>query len=716
MTIVFKKNHKRKWVKQVALFLCVVLLLAPMRPIAVGAVGGQTDDCSIAYRPSQESGTVGQESGWIAVSEDKKWWGVESKASTTAGAPISIISQQNSVTISSPIEEGYEDFGGKKTSQTAPVFTMQAAWTQFDMANQDLMLYLEMPQTAQGYTSLRMINIVMENWSKFPNPSGMAYSYLAMDGTQWEQGTISTDGTHQINLPDGFRGYLRLKLSTASNAVAEGWDTGKFTLQDLSFYLGAFGGEYGSVKFGGIWYVSKDENLKVTVYDHEKSGGALLGENMAMTDGSSPNRDSISAMMPAAEGSEIGETSGMMDISQDEAWGGIKSQATMVAGPAITVVGTQRSTVVNSPVAEGYRTELGDQRTYATIRMQLGWKELDLASQDLMFYVELPEGSSTIRIQGITANSWGLWPDPAGMTYDYLEVGSGAWIDGVISTDGNKQLQLTEGFKGYVRLQISTASNCADQTKLLLQDVNFYLERFGGDTGVVKFGGVWFVSKNDSTYLRLDGGDKISMVGNVQDNETVQQYRALLDTLGEKDLSVAATLDQLRFLYSSLSQAGKQMITDGELAKIAEFEEMVAPFRAEFWGVSIRGANADPQGMKIGWNVNEEIEGYSVVASGLTMIFEKNYDGKSVIETALEQVIHLQAEKSEDGYYYVTQDIKAEDYDEQLLMRCYTVYESANGEQITIYSGEYINSANESGAYMACSMNDAAKYFIIPLT
>ena len=62
------------------------------------------------------------------------------------------------------------------------------------------------------------------------------------------------------------------------------------------------------------------------------------------------------------------------------------------------------------------------------------------------------------------------------MKYQYLEMDSNKWQNGAITNEGNKQLDLPAGFKGYVRLQINTAGNVDEfpATTLQIQSFSFW--------------------------------------------------------------------------------------------------------------------------------------------------------------------------------------------------------------------------------------------------
>ena len=125
---------------------------------------------------------------------------------------------------------------------------------------------------------------------------------------------------------------------------------------------------------------------------------------------------------------------------------------------------------------------------------------------------------------------------------------SNKWENGKITTDGNKTLALPQGFKGYVRLKVNTAANAAQfpASTLKVQGFNFRLDLFGGEYGPAKFGGVWFVSKEDFCYIRVDGGEKKVMTNYWRHNESAfNQFNELLSQLDQLRGAVSGSRDAL---------------------------------------------------------------------------------------------------------------------------------------------------------------------------
>ena len=664
--------------------------------------------------PNQETADIGADSSLVTMNKNDKFWGIESQATATAAEGINIIDGQKAVIIDSPIEEG---FGNSKTSTQ---YTVSCGWTNLDLKTQDLMFYVEMPATGSGKSSLRIWDLTCDNWSFWVNTRGMQYQYLAIDGSEWVNGAAPLDEDNkQLDLPDGFKGYVRLKIDTAKNVA----DKETLKVQSFSFYAGTFGGDYGPMKIGGVWFVSKEEYIKIKVDN---------GEVLKMTNASDPgpvdpvdpvdpddpNRDYIIGSIPARETAANDKTSRLVTMDDGSKWWGIPTQSTLVAGDPITIIGDQKSVIIDSPILEGYENK----RTSALYMVNCGWTDLDLKTQDVMFYIEMPtsgRGSSGLRLWDLACDSYTFWVNTRGMKYQYLSMDSKEWVDGQIGTDDNKQIDLPDGFKGYVRLKVDTAANTADKETLKIQTFSFRPGTFGAEYGPIKFGGVWFVTKENFCYIRVDGAAKKVMTTYWQHNdELLDEFHELIEKLTDKDLSAAPTVDRLQSLYESMSEEYRGKVTQEELDKLNEYAAVIEAYRPEFIGATLKKYGSKPQSAKIGWTVDEALAkkgGYKVVSSGAVMLFGRNYDGKSLIDETTPTSVKMTG-KTASGYCYATTDIEAGDYKQAMLLRCYVVYEdSKTGKQYTVWCGMYTDKSGQTTPYMKCSLYEVAAYFGVPL-
>ena len=672
-------------------------------------------DYLIATMPTIEEAEKGEKSTLVTFNDNDKWWGKDTQSTAVAGEPITIIGDQKSVIIDSPIEEGY----GNK--QTSTLYTVSCGWKNLDTAAQDLMFYVELPEASSG---LRIWDFTCNNWSFWIAPGGMKYQYLEMDSNKWQNGAITNEGNKQLDLPAGFKGYVRLQINTAGNV--DEFPATTLQIQSFSFRGDTFGGDYGPIKIGGVWFVSKEEYIKIKVDNGEvlkmtnasDPGPVDPVDPIDPVDPDDPNRDYIIGSIPARETAANGKTSRLISMNDSTKWWGIPTQSTLVAGDPITIIGDQKSVIFDSPILEGYENK----RTSALYTVNCGWTDLNLRTQDVMFYIEMPtsgRGSSGLRLWDLACDNYTFWVNTRGMKYQYLSMDSKDWVDGQIDTSDNKQIDLPDGFKGYVRLKVDTAANTADKETLKIQTFSFRPGTFGAEYGPIKFGGVWFVTKENFCYIRVDGAAKKVMTTYWQHNdELLDEFRELIEKLTDKNLSAAPTVDRLQSLYESMSKEYREKVTREELNRLNEYAAVIAAYRPEFIGATLKKYGSKPQSAKIGWTVDEALAkkgGYKVVSSGSVMIFGRSYDGKSLIDETTPASVKMTG-KTASGYYYATTDIEAGDYKQAMLLRCYVIYEdSKTGKQYTVWCGMYTDKSGQTTPYMKCSLYEVAAYFGVPL-
>ena len=442
----------------------------------------------------------------VSYTDSDSWKTIDSKAQITLGESITKISDRKSVVIDSEIPEGYHNDG----TTTWPLFRVATSAT-MNADKQDLMFYVELPATM---SSLRIQDVTCQGWSFWLAPAGVQFKYLAMDSNDWVDGTITTEGNKQLNLPQGFKGYVRLVLSSAGNYEKLGENAASLKIDALHFRAERFGGELGALKIGGVWFVSKTDTYMVSVDGGEAVKLTNAPDPTPDPDPDpdpEPERDYLLGTVPNQETADIGADSSLVSMNKNDKFWGIESQATATAAEGINIIDGQKAVIIDSPIEEGF----GNSQTSTQYTVSCGWTNLDLKTQDLMFYIELPEtgmGKSSLRIWDLTCDNWSFWVNTRGMQYQYLAIDGSEWVNGAAPLDeDNKQLDLPDGFKGYVRLKIDTAKNVADKETLKVQSFSFYAGTFGGDYGPMKFGGVWFVSKEDYVTIKIGEGEVVKM-------------------------------------------------------------------------------------------------------------------------------------------------------------------------------------------------------------
>ena len=643
----------------------------------------------VAQSVSMETGEVGADATKITKSGDDNWWGTASQATTKVGEKATIISERKSTIIDSEIKEGYEN-------QTAPVFKFDTEWKNFNMGTQDFMFYIKLPATGKGST-LRIASIEMDGWSKYPSPSGMKYQYLELTGKEWIDGTISNDDNKQMNLPDGFEGYIRLKLNSAKNCADYASTT--IALQNVAFNIGSFGGEYGPAVVGGAWFVSKADNCEISI-----DGEEIL--DMTIDKEENPDEDTTNL-----------EPSGI-ELDDCENWWGATKRTTIAVGDKIAPIGEAKSVVFSSLEEEG--THVG--KSAQIIRISPEY-EIEIGKEDIMFYLELPSlqmDNTVVWLKDFyskSTDSWGNYKN--GKNAEYLEANGTEWVS--VKSDAEGRIELPDGFKGYIKIHSDEISLWTSSTgKQMLDFFRIHLGGYGGKYGDAKIGGVWIVSRSNSLYACVDGGQKQPLTTYWTDNEAaLTEYKELVASLSEINLEVAVTLDRLNTLYNLMSDEYKSKITKDELDKVNEYTVAIRPYRPQLFGVSVREQGSTPQGLKIGWTLDDKYltsQGYEILSSGAVALYEMNYDGKATIDKNTQDAVILNGEKSPKGYYFAVLDVEDDYIDQPILMRAYVVIKNTTtNQEITIWCDEYTDSSSQSNVYMKCSLKEVAHYFRVSL-
>ena len=511
--IVMRNNQQ--WKRLLALVLCLVQCMVLLIPAARAqenapdAISASSLACDAPIRVTMQE-------------ESTLWFGNASQATVKLGEPITNISDRESIILDSPVEEGYAEKGDGTTNdgQTSSFFLVDMNWAKIDVDTQDVMFYIELPAES---TAIRVTSVCVSSWM-YPARSGMTYQYLESNGTGWVQGTL--DGNGQIGLTQGFKGYVRLLVNTASN-----YETFKDTtsVQSFGFRIDKFGGSFGPAKLGGMWIVSKGEYYEVSVDG---------GEMVPLTSADPlpvPDENDEPVWTGAVLTAKHQLHSNNVNMQNNPS-----GQVTVTLADGITKLGEKNSYVVDSPVAEGYANPAGT--TDAFINLLGSWISIDISTQDFVFYIELPAASKELRVHGITATADKYyWPSVVGMQYQYLSTDSTEWMNGVISTDGNKTMALPQGFKGFIRLNMATLNNYSSlPTSLSIYAVQFRVDRFGGDDGAVKLASGWVVSREDTRYISIGGGNTICMT-DAAEPSWIQAAATLNESAAAGEAAVSTT-------------------------------------------------------------------------------------------------------------------------------------------------------------------------------
>jgi len=424
------------------------------------------------------------------------------QVTVTLANGITKLGEKNSYVVNSPVPEGYANPAGT----TDAFINMMGSWIGIDLTSQDFMFYIELPEASK---ELRVHGITATADKYYwPSVWGMRYQYLSVDSTEWMDGKIETDNK-VMALPQGFKGFIRLKMETLNNYSSL---PSELSIYMLQFRVDRFGGEDGAVKISSGWVISREESRYISI------GG---GSTICMTDPVEPTW--IQATAVSKEAAASGEAAVTTTWSKPS-WGAVP-EVTMTVGDCISPLADgQKSITFDSAKQEGY---FASPATYAHILLKTNEPNINMAKQQVMIYLELPSASSSFRVNSFVfytgSNKLSVY-SPQGVKYSYLNADGSAWIDGG-AADDNYQFNVPAGFKGYVRFDVTTSKNWWWQnnegneawklTTAKFTEMIIFFERYGAELGQAKVGGLWVVNKADFIDASVDGGEAKPMTSYV---------------------------------------------------------------------------------------------------------------------------------------------------------------------------------------------------------
>lgn len=489
------------------------------------------------------------------------------------------------------------------------------------------MFYIELPETGLGYSSMRIDAINQDG--EWPSVKGKkdGYAYLEKSGKEWISGDVASNG--ELKLPDGFKGYVKLYID---GVTKDGWY--------MIFSWGLFGGDYGDVILGGSWSIVEDHNSRYVKF-------APSMEALETTDA-----------VKVADGSELEPIRGTMkDPMYDGLWGNV------VGGTAGRVKIDNKSieagvTATFSENSESLGTQMmsriSSENTAEYVRVDCTcWNEVDPVTNTVMIWMEVPKAASgsaiTIRVEGPNAQQNKKWyfANPRGLQYAYLAADSNRWVNDVIADDSTYFLKLPDGFKGYVKFDLSTlnkyrsdwaANGFQYDQSYTLNDMTFIVSALGGEHGDFVLG-TWTALTYDSNSLSAIISNSDTAVDGAPEALTryaesgvvkLEELRKILEEIGELDVTDYSLIEQAIEIYEGLSQEYKDKLTEEEKA---DYEAKVTGYnvyRPSFRGVAAYVPNGgNMAGFRLGSvaNVGKAAEeGYTVKSYGTVMMPKSSFN------------------------------------------------------------------------------------------
>ncbi len=489
-------------------------------------------------------------------------------------------------------------------------------------ASAGIMIYVEMPETGLGYSSMKSI-YADTGWYSAEQKNVGSYAYLEKNGDSWITGN-TTNG--EIKLPDGFKGYIKIYNEFDGKDI--GW---------MKFSWGLFGGDYGDVILGGSWSIVEDNDSRYVKFD---------------------STDAVKV----ADGNVQQPIQGTM---KDPAYNGLWGNA--IGGEANRVKADKDGvTWTFSENSESFGTHMMRKISSENVVKDVttwyeGWVPIDPATNTAMIWMELPkstsdtavkisvEGPNCTQVNESGASRW-CWANSRNLQYAYLSSNSNQWINGAIPGDGSGLLNLPEGFKGYVKFDLSTLDAyrngwknqdgaAFDYNKAYQMDqIGFKVSALGGEHGDFILGTFTTLTYDSNSLSAIISNSDTAVNGAPEaltkyaesDFVKLEELRKILEEIGEVDVTDYVLVERAIEIYESLSQEYKDKLTEEERADYQAKVIGYDVYRPSFKGVAAYVPNgANMAGFRLGSvaNVGKAAEeGYTVKSYGTVMMPKSSFN------------------------------------------------------------------------------------------
>ena len=562
------------------------------------------------------------------------------------------------------------------------------------------MLYVELPKTGLGYSSMKG-TYADTGWYSAQTRKISNYAYLEKNGSNWVTG-VAVDG--ELKLPDGFKGYIKINPDFDGAKKEIGW---------MKFSWGLFGGSYGDVILGGTWSIVDDQDSCYVQFDDSDA--------VRVADGTTPQPIRGTMKDPAYNGEwvNIGETANRVTADKE----------------GVTCTFSENS----EPFGTHMMRKMSSENIVKDVTISyVGWVPIDPAVNTAMIWMELPRSTSntpvTISVEYPNCNQndkW-CWANSKNLQYAYLASDSNQWVNGVVPGDGSGLLSLPEGFKGYIKFDLSTLDAYRNGWKnasgedfdysqeYRLDQIGFKVSALGGEYGDFVLGTFMTLTyDSNSTYAVISNSDTAEngapeRLTNYKEDDLaglLEELRGILIEIGEVDITDYALIERAIEIYEGLSQEYREQLTAEERA---DYEAKVTTY-SQNYRPTFRGAAAyvpngtNMAGFRLGSTIDAAkavSEGYSVTSYGTVMMPKAAYnarnpkfDNKStgaVLRTYENTTAQTKLQWNVD---YTSRNWK--EYADDFYFRSYVVY-SDGTNNITVWNGSVMNRASRSaGEYEA---------------
>ena len=390
----------------------------------------------------------------------------------------------------------------------------------FVLDNNTFMFYVELPdyEKANANWGLNLNKFVVATSSQseiwINRDADFEYSYISVASDKWTYATTTKQGDTSLTfseLPSGFRGFVRIDISTMSFHANVNF-ANYYRVLHMDFGYNAVGGECGDIVFGGVLYYPDEDRCNATLMTSSRCGDYYqLGGN----------KDSVLVTKHATR----------WNVTIKDSAGNTSSQASASEYDAQCLGGQGVS--IDSKTGQPITEKQQYYKEWIGMDMQPG-------VDSFIVYVELPTYTATtpalyIDWPALTQDgvSWPISAKPGCTEYMYCGVGDVSWKKGMTDADGALK-ELGSGFKGYIKFDLKKFEFFQDNTtrprkemKLTenyqLAFLKMYFNHVGGENGKLIIGSAYTVlSDSESTTL-----SEVSTSQKTEKPLTIEQFKSM---------------------------------------------------------------------------------------------------------------------------------------------------------------------------------------------
>lgn len=616
-------------------------------------------------------------------------------------------------------------------------------WTPIDPEIGAFAMYLELPTYESGEQWVIMNKSFAFSdgtTTKYMSPNNMKISYLAINGKEWVDSVTSSSG--HFYLPNGFKGYVKCYLKTATDgstttsffdalkANGINYET-KLQINAYQFDVRRVGGKYGNLIIGGPYGLKADGNsLEVNItdwkYKNNVSKITTYEPTLTATRKNYAYFDGNTYYEGAAVNKSVAQIWDLKWYTDSGA-----SQAALSWTAPVEPDTNNAAVRAHSDIAEGQGIPVGPANMIIHPNT-----EIDPEIDALMLYVELPfqgtpmvDGNYQWAAYTIKTNAGTFYQHRSSakfgrmynMAVSYLERDGKEWKTVENSAD-NEYILLPNGFKGYIKLHLDTAvtdtgktlyehleSQSLDTTKpFRVTDINIVFGWLGGKFGDFVVGGMYEITEDgNGIYANLSdaNGTKYTCLTTFKsDNEArIDAIEDVVNNKANPTIADGEAIHNAIDAYNNIADEYAGNITAETLNALYDIEEAHNAYRPQFIGSTVKNAPFDDdQALRIDMTIDTTAAaaaGYTVSEYGIVVLKDKLWSNGARFDASAENAtVYKNTEVSDNEVINYSFLLETNDSDVIQLdhyVRAYAVYTNGT-DTVTVWNARYARDAYQS--------------------